>query len=327
VAGVGTLHKGFSIEYAWAQVGSAADRRQAGAYYIGAAEGGEPPGRWWGPGAQALGFRDGQEIERKPYDLVFGERVHPADGTRLGRRRTAADKMAEDLYARLLQAEPQATAQRKRELRDEAAREARQSPPYFDLTFSLGKSTSVFHASLGENARRAHEDGDSEAEAFWAGEIAALDEMIYAANEAALAFFQAEAGYTRLGSHAGRVNGRETGQWREAPAQPRRRPRRQQRAVGHRPRPHHLRPAHPRLRRQTHRHRQQPQGDHAHAPALCRPRAIPPDHRRPPLRRCRRLDIGASVRTLGALGAKLDRGLSASASTRASTAVRGTTGE
>jgi hypothetical protein len=29
VAGVGTLHKGFSIEYAWAQVGSAAERRQA----------------------------------------------------------------------------------------------------------------------------------------------------------------------------------------------------------------------------------------------------------------------------------------------------------
>jgi hypothetical protein len=83
VAGLGTLHKGFSIEYAWAQVGSAADRRKPSAYYIGAAEGGEPPGRWWGPGAQALGFHDGQEIERKPYDLVFGERVHPVDGTRL----------------------------------------------------------------------------------------------------------------------------------------------------------------------------------------------------------------------------------------------------
>jgi hypothetical protein len=81
--------------------------------------------------------------------------------------------MAEDLYARLVQAEPHATAQRKRELRYEAAREARQSPPYFDLTFSLGKSTSVFHASMGDNARRAHEDSHSEAEAFWAGEIAA----------------------------------------------------------------------------------------------------------------------------------------------------------
>ena len=171
MAGVGTLHKGFSIEYAWAQVGSAADRRRAGAYYLGAAEGGEPPGRWWGPGAQALGFRSGQEIERKPYDLVFGDRVHPIDGTRLGRRRMAADRLAEELYARLLQAEPHATAQRKR-----------------DLTFSLSKSISLFHASLGENARRGHEVGDAAAEAFWAGEIAALDEMIYAANEAALEF-------------------------------------------------------------------------------------------------------------------------------------------
>jgi conjugative relaxase-like TrwC/TraI family protein len=168
-----------------------------------------------GPGCPGIGFRNGQEIERKPYDLVFGERVHPVDGTRLGRRRMAADRLAEGLYARLLQAEPYATAARKRELRDEA-REARQSPPYLDLTFSLSKSISLFHASLGENARRAHEDGDSEAEAFWAGEIAAMDEMIYAANEEALEFFQLEAGYTRLGSHAGRVNRRETGEWREA---------------------------------------------------------------------------------------------------------------
>jgi hypothetical protein len=84
------------------------------------------------------------------------------------------------------------------------------------LTFSLSKSISLFHASLGENARRAYEDGDSEAEAFWAGEIAALDEMIYAANRATLEFFQAQAGHTRLGAHAGRVKGRETGEWREA---------------------------------------------------------------------------------------------------------------
>jgi len=78
-------------------------------YYIGAAEGGQPPGRWWGPRAQALGFRNGQEIERKPYDLLFGQRVHPLDGTRLGRRRLAADRATEAIYSHLLQAEPHAT--------------------------------------------------------------------------------------------------------------------------------------------------------------------------------------------------------------------------
>ena len=54
------------------------------AYYIDASEkGGEPPGRWWGPAAEALGFAPGQQIERESYDLLFGERKAP-DGTPLG---------------------------------------------------------------------------------------------------------------------------------------------------------------------------------------------------------------------------------------------------
>ena len=54
-------------------------------YYLDASEkGGEPPGRWWGPAAEALGFARGQQIERESYDLLFGERKAP-DGTPLGR--------------------------------------------------------------------------------------------------------------------------------------------------------------------------------------------------------------------------------------------------
>jgi transposase len=70
----------------------------------------------------------------------------------------------------------------------------------------------------------------------------------------------------------------------------------QQCAVGDRTCPHDLRPANPCLRRQAHRDWKQPPGNHAHAPALRRPRAISLDHRRPPPH-CRYwLDIGASVR-------------------------------
>jgi hypothetical protein len=47
------------------------------------------------------------------------------------------------------------TAERKAELMAEAAGRARVSPLYFDLTVSFSKSISVFHASLGENARLA----------------------------------------------------------------------------------------------------------------------------------------------------------------------------
>ena len=102
------------------------------AYYIEPSEKGrEPPGRWWGPGAQALGFTPGQQVEREPYDLLFGERKAP-DGTPLGRPPGGSRKAA-SVYAGLLAAEPQATAVRKRQLRAQATREARQSPLFFDL--------------------------------------------------------------------------------------------------------------------------------------------------------------------------------------------------
>ena len=106
------------------------------AYYIDASEkGGEPPGRWWGPAAEALGFAPGQAVDREPYDLLFGERKAP-DGTPLGRP-PGRDTKAAEIYAGLLAAEPQATPERKRELRVRASREARQSPLFFDLTLSL----------------------------------------------------------------------------------------------------------------------------------------------------------------------------------------------
>ena len=185
------------------------------AYYIEASEkGGEPPGRWWGPGAQALGFAPGQLVERDPYDLLFGERKAP-DGTPLGRPPVGGRKAAE-VYAKLLAAEPQATTERKRELRVQASREARQSPLFFDLTLSLSKSISIFHASLGENARLAREAGDADGEGYWSGLVGEVDEMIMQAVHTGFGYFQREAGYTRTGSHHARAGGQETGQWHEA---------------------------------------------------------------------------------------------------------------
>ena len=150
----------------------------------------------------------------EPYDLLFGERKAP-DGTPLGRPPGSGRKAA-DIYARLLAAEPHATAERKRELRLEATRQARQSPLFFDLTLSLSKSISIFHASLGENARLAREAGDAAGDAYWSGLVAEVDAMIWQAVRAGFGYFQREAGYTRTGSHHTRVNGRETGQWHEA---------------------------------------------------------------------------------------------------------------
>jgi conjugative relaxase-like TrwC/TraI family protein len=214
VAVVATLSKGYDLDYIWKQV----DRgpvKDAASYYLQASEsGGEPPGRWWGPGAQALGFQHGQTIERKPYDLLFGKRQAP-DGTQLGRSPGDARKAA-DLYTALLAAEPHATAERKRELRTEAVKKARQSPLFFDLTLSMSKSISLFHASLGENARLARQAGDKDGDQYWTALVTELDDMIHQAVHAGFSYFQREAGYTRTGSHNTRVNRRETGQWHEA---------------------------------------------------------------------------------------------------------------
>ena len=214
MAVVATLSKGYDLDYIWKQV-DRGPAKDAASYYIQASEsGGEPPGRWWGPGARALGFEPDQRVERKPYDLLFGERKAPG-GTQLGRPPGSGRKAA-DLYAALLAAEPHATAERRRELRTEAVHRARQSPLFFDLTISLSKSISIFHASLGENARLARQAGDQQGDDYWSALVTEVDDMIWEAVHAGFDYFQREAGYTRTGSHGTRVHGRETGQWHEA---------------------------------------------------------------------------------------------------------------
>jgi TrwC relaxase len=214
MAVVATLSKGYDLDYIWKQVDRGPANDAAG-YYIQASEsGGEPPGRWWGPGARALGLEHGQVVERGPYDLLFGQRKAP-DGTPLGRPPGSGRKAA-DLYARLLAAEPHATADRKHQLRIEAAKQARQSPLFFDLTISLSKSISILHASLGENARLARQAADQAGHQYWSALVTEVDDMIWQAVWTGFSYFQREAGYTRTGSHNTRVHGRETGQWHEA---------------------------------------------------------------------------------------------------------------
>src|SRR5271166_5339498 len=214
MAVVATLSKGYDLDYVWKQVDRGPAKDAAG-YYIQASESGaEPPGRWWGPGAKALGFDYGQRVDREPYDLLFGKRQAP-DGTPLGRLPGSGRKAAE-VYKALLAAEPHATAERQRELRTEAARKARQGPLFFDLTLSLSKSISIFHASLGENARLARQAGDHDGDQYWSALVDEVDTMIWQAVHAGFEYFQREAGYTRTGSHNTRVHGRETGQWHEA---------------------------------------------------------------------------------------------------------------
>jgi conjugative relaxase-like TrwC/TraI family protein len=206
-----TVAKGYDLDYAWRAVGEA--YRGAG-YYLAAVEAGEPPGTWWGPGGERLGFAAGQVVEREPYNLLFGARKG-REGRRLGRVPANAGRAVE-IYKGLVAAEPGADDHRKAELRIMAQRQARQSPLYFDLTVSWSKDISIFHASLGAAVQRARDEGDKRDEALAAGLVAEIDQILRDANDAALAYLQREAGYVRTGSHVARVGGQESGQFREA---------------------------------------------------------------------------------------------------------------
>ena len=78
MAVVVTIAKGYDLGYIWKTQDHAAERTTGG-YYLGAAQAGEPPGRWWGPGVQALGLARGQIVERRPYDAVYRQ-IEPRTG-------------------------------------------------------------------------------------------------------------------------------------------------------------------------------------------------------------------------------------------------------
>ena len=214
MAVVVTAASGYDLGYVWKNQAGRAAEKSAGGYYINAAQAGEPPGRWWGPGARALGFTDGQVVERSPYEMVYRQ-LDPHTGAKLGRSRGSYSTFADHL-ARLRAAEPYATTERLFELEREAAQATRQAPAYTDMTVSLSKSMSVFHASIRENERRARLAGDAAEAGQWAEAERGYQEVVHAANRAGLEYVQEWAGMTRTGYHGTRVDGQETGRFEEA---------------------------------------------------------------------------------------------------------------
>jgi TrwC relaxase len=131
LAVVVTVAKGYDLAYIWKTQAEPGVRRTTGGYYLNAAQAGEPPGRWWGPGAQALSFTPGQIVRRAPYEAVY-QRIDPRTGSQLGRSRGRYATFAEHL-ARLTAAEPHATAERLIELERLPAQATRQPAAYTDV--------------------------------------------------------------------------------------------------------------------------------------------------------------------------------------------------
>ena len=122
MAVVVTAVSGYDLGYVWLNQGG---QKSPEGYYIDAKDA-EDKGRWFGPGLQELGLEQGAEVERSDYDQVYRQ-VNPKDGTAIGRKRPVYATKADHL-ARLLAAEPHATAERRIELEREAAKATRETP-------------------------------------------------------------------------------------------------------------------------------------------------------------------------------------------------------
>ncbi len=195
---------GHSIDYLTDAV--AAGRES---YYTGAVATGEPPGRWYGRGAVALGLAG--EVDHEVIAALYGRFVDPRDGqTVLGHsgRRYATP---EELFARALAANPGASAEQREQLRLVAEKEARSNVAFHDVTFNVQKSVTVLHAAFEAQEVAARRAGDVEAERAWAAHRVAVEEAIWAGNNASLDYLAKNAGYTRIGKHGGTA-----GRWADA---------------------------------------------------------------------------------------------------------------
>jgi hypothetical protein len=229
-----TISSGHSADYL---LGAVAAGREN--YYTGAVAAGEPPGRWYGRGAEALGLSG--LVDHQDMTALYEHFVDPRDP---GFRDPAAWKETatlghtgrkylseEEIYAAALRAEPHASPERRAEMQLEAGKRARRNVAFLDATFSVQKSVTVLHTAFEAQevaARRTAEQaltdqiaaaaaGDTAAvyrytdqytaartaEQAWAAHRTAVENAIWAGNRAVLDYLADKAGYSRIGHHGG----------------------------------------------------------------------------------------------------------------------------
>lgn len=195
-------------------------------YYLAAiSQHGEPPGRWWGPGAAALGLAPGSVIDPRVMEQLYSTFNDPNSpdffkhdcADHLGRR-PPRFRDSESWYEQLLKDEPEATAERREELWAEAVQKAeRQSTVFFyDATFSPVKSVSLLHAGLQAAAHTAEARGQHDLAQQYRNAAEAVWEGIRQGSAASLEYLVEHAGDARVGYHGGQVEGRSTGRWDDA---------------------------------------------------------------------------------------------------------------
>ncbi|MHA6779620.1 MobF family relaxase [Pseudonocardia saturnea] len=209
-----SIASGYSPDYLLREVATGREN-----YYTGAVSEGEPPGRWWGAGAERLGLSglvDAQDMRAlyegflDPRDPGFKDPKMWDQVATLGHtgRKYASE---DDLYAAAIEQEPGASAERRAELRVQAGKSARHNVAFYDITFNLQKSVTLVHTAFEAKEVAARRAGDEETAQAWARCRIAVEDAIWAGNNAGLSYIAEKAGYTRIGKHGGAA-----GRWADA---------------------------------------------------------------------------------------------------------------
>jgi hypothetical protein len=74
---------------------------------------------------------------------------------------------------------------------------------FLDATFSVQKSISILHTAFEAKAVAARNAGDLDAAEAWSGYRTAVEDAVWAGNNAMLGFLAAKGGYSRIGHHGG----------------------------------------------------------------------------------------------------------------------------
>ncbi|MDQ6874947.1 MAG: relaxase domain-containing protein, partial [Actinomycetota bacterium] len=201
-----TISSGHSAKYLTDAVATGRE-----SYYTGAVATGEPPGRWYGAGAEALGLSglvDHQDMTAlyenylDPRDPRFRDPSQWKDCAVLGHAGRKYQS-AEQIYEAALKAEPHADPERRAEMLVEASSKARSNVAFLDLTFSVPKSMTVLHTAFETMEVAARKAGDTVAAESWGAHKMAVEDAIWAGNNAMLDFVAEKAGYSRVGHHGG----------------------------------------------------------------------------------------------------------------------------
>lgn len=212
-----TISSGHSASYLTDQVATGREN-----YYTGAVAAGEPPGRWYGAGADALGLTglvDSQDMTGlfeymlDPRDEHFRDPSNWADASTLGHAGRAY-KSQEQLYSAALDAEPDASPERRAELWLDAGKRTQTNVAFLDATFSVQKSITVLHAAFEAQQVRAAKAAETATDAqtrtrwetvaaSWGAHKQAVENAIWSGNHAGLGYLAEHAGYSRVGHHGG----------------------------------------------------------------------------------------------------------------------------